>query len=265
MTKAQERAAARRRYERQQAALAQRRLDAARNKKVVVVVVAVLAVVALFVGLSGVIGKKPANQATPAAGTSPTTTVAGCAQPPSPLGTNAEGLKLPNKATAAGKTFTAVIGTNCGNLTVQLDGTKAPQAVASFLYLADQNYWVRSPCHRLTTEGIFVLQCGDPTGTGTGDPGYGFGVENAPKDSRYPRGTLAMARTADKVTGNGGQFFILYKDSTIQGGYTIFGKVTGGMDIVDKIAKAGVAGGGTDGTPAAPISMLTVSVTEKKG
>ena len=264
MTKAQERAAARRRYEKRLSVQAQRQADAARNKRVVVVVVAVLAIVAVFVGLSGVLGKK-SNPTTPAEGTSPTTTVAGCAQPPAPLGTSAQGLKLPDKKTAAGKTFTAVIGTNCGDITLELDGTKAPQAVASFAYLADQNYWVKAPCHRLTTEGIFVLQCGDPTGTGTGDPGYGFGVENAPKDSVYPRGTLAMARTSDAAKGNGGQFFILYKDSKIDGGYTIFGKVTGGMDIVDKIAKAGVSGGGTDGTPAAPISMLTVSVTEKKG
>ncbi len=264
MTKALERAAARRRYERQQKALAQRRIAAARNKRVVVVVVAVLAIVALFVGLSGFLAKSPTT-ATPAAGTTPTTTVAGCPQPPAPLGTNAVGLKLPDKKTAAGKTFTAVVGTNCGDITFQLDGTKAPQAVASFAYLADQNYWVKAPCHRLTTAGIFVLQCGDPTGTGSGDPGYGFGVENAPKNNIYPRGTLAMARTNDPVKGNGGQFFIVYKDTTLPGGYTIFGKVTGGMDIVDKIAKAGVADGGTDGTPAAPISMLTVSVTEKKG
>lgn len=264
MTRAQERAAARRRYEKRLSAQAKRESDAARNKRVVIVVVATLAVVALFVGLSGVLGKKPANQATRAASTSPTTTVAGCAQPPQPLGTNAEGLKLPDKKSAVGKTFTAVIGTNCGDITLELDGSKAPQAVASFVYLADQNYFIKAPCQRLTTAGIFVLQCGDPTGTGTGTPGYGFGVENAPKDDVYPRGTLAMARTTDPVKGNGAQFFIVYKDSTLTGGYTIFGKVTGGMDIVDKIAKAGVADGSTDGTPAAPISMLTVSVTEKK-
>ena len=114
-----------------------------------------------------------------------------------------------------------------------------------------------------------MLQCGDPTGTGQGNPGYGFAVENAPKDGKYPRGTLAMARTSDPKKGNGGQFFLVYGDSTLPDpdGYTVFGTVTSGLDIVDKIAAAGVAPGGasaTDGFPAAPISILRVAVTEKK-
>ena len=83
--------------------------------------------------------------------------------------------------------------------------------MASFVALAKSGYWADSPCHRLTTSGIYVLQCGDPTGTGTG-PGYAFGVENAPKDGAYPAGTLAMARTSDP-NSNGGQFFIVYKDT----------------------------------------------------
>jgi peptidyl-prolyl cis-trans isomerase B (cyclophilin B) len=173
---------------------------------------------------------------------------------------------MPDKATAAGKTFIAVVSTNCGDITLKLDGTKAPQTVASFVALARSGYFSASPCHRVTTEGIFVLQCGDPLGgTGTG-PGYSYGIENAPADGTYPKGTLAMARTNDP-NSNADQFFIVYKDTKLPtegGGYSIFGTVTGGMDIVEKIAAAGVSGGATDGAPAAPISILKVAVTEEK-
>ena len=89
--------------------------------------------------------------------------------------------------------LTVRLDTTCGPITLALDGA-APQTVTSFAFLAEQGYWTDSPCHRLTTEGIYVLQCGDPTGTGRGGPGYTFGIENAPSDGIYPRGTLALAR-----------------------------------------------------------------------
>jgi peptidyl-prolyl cis-trans isomerase B (cyclophilin B) len=268
VTREQERARARRRYERQMAAAAAREAERERNKRVVVVVALVLVLVAGFVGLTNALGKNDStSKATgaPSSATAPVS-VAGCAPPPTGIGTSAQ-LKLPDKKAVEGKTYTAVITTNCGDITVELDGSKAPQAVASFKSLAEKQYWLNSACHRLTTQGIFVLQCGDPTGTGSGSPGYGFAVENAPANGSYPAGALAMARTNDPKTGNGGQFFIVYKDSSLPtdtGGYTIFGKVTGGMDIVKKIADAGVRGGATDGAPAAPISILRVAVTEKK-
>lgn len=271
MTREQERARARRRYERQQAAAAARKAERERNKRVAVVLVLMLALVAGFVGLTtylsrtsptaSAVGETPSSSAS-----SSPVSVAGCTPPPEGIGTSAE-LKLPDKKPVEGKTYTAVITTNCGVITVELDGTHAPQAVASFKGLAASPYWLNSACHRLTTQAIYVLQCGDPTGTGEGGPGYGFGVENAPKDGSYPAGSLAMARTSDPVKGNGGQFFIVYRDTTLPtngGGYTIFGKVTQGLDIVKKIAAAGVQGGATDGHPAAPISILRVAVTEKK-
>ncbi|HLS44279.1 MAG TPA: peptidylprolyl isomerase [Ornithinicoccus sp.] len=162
--------------------------------------------------------------------------------------------------------WSAEILTNCGVLEVELYADKAPVTVSSFLHLATEDYWVDSPCHRLTTQGIFVLQCGDPTGTGRGAPGYTFGIENAPPDGQYPPGTLAMARSQDP-NSNGGQFFIVYQDTELPtdgGGYSIFGKVTRGMDIVDRVATQGVDGGGADGPPAAPISILSVEVTQEK-
>ncbi|GAA4409529.1 hypothetical protein GCM10023168_28350 [Fodinibacter luteus] len=262
MTKEQERARARRRYERQQATLARREADRARRMRVAAIVGTVVVVLGGLALLGTVFAsEEPATE--------PTTTIAGCDQPPAALGTAAQ-LELPDAATAEGKTFVGTIATNCGDIEVTLDGTKAPQAVASFVELARQNYWVNAPCHRLTTaDSLKVLQCGDPTGTGQGTPGYGFAVENAPADGAYPRGTLAMARTADPEQGNGGQFFIVHGDSSLPDpdGYTVFGEVTAGLDIVDKIAAAGVAPGGSspdDGFPAAPISILSVAVTEKK-
>lgn len=271
MTKAQERAAARRRWEKQQAAQAARTADRARSKRVAVVVVTVLALVAAFVLLTTQLGASPSTPAASGTATTATRNAAGCPMPPDKYGTGAQ-LSLPDKKPYAGTTWVATVTTNCGDITLTLDGTKAPQAVASFVQLAQKGYWINSPCHRLTTAGIYVLQCGDPTGSGTGDPGYGFGVENAPKNDVYPRGTLAMARTQDPVKGNGGQFFLVYKDSEIpdpvnKAGYTVFGTITGGMDIVDKIAAAGVgaaASSSSDGVPAAPISILRVAVTEKK-
>ncbi len=263
MTKEQERARARRRYERQQATRAQREVDHGRRMRLVAIITTVL----LVVGVAGVVGSILANS--PDDDAAPATTAAGCEQPPTALGTGAQ-LQLPDKTTAQGKTYVATITTNCGDIELTLDGAKAPQAVASFVELARQSYWLNAPCHRLTTDGALkVLQCGDPTGTGQGAPGYGFGVENAPADGAYPRGTLAMARTTDPDKGNGGQFFLVYGDSSLPdaNGYSVFGTVTSGLDIVDKIAAAGVAPGGTsptDGFPAAPISILAVAVTEKK-
>jgi peptidyl-prolyl cis-trans isomerase B (cyclophilin B) len=173
--------------------------------------------------------------------------------------------EVPDQTLAEGSVWTATVTTNCGDIVMELDGTKAPQTVASFLHLAREGYWDSSPCHRLVPSGIFVLQCGDPTGTGSGNPGYGFGVENAPEDASYPRGTLAMARTTDPET-NGGQFFIVYDDSQIPDnggtGYTIFGKVTEGMDIVDRIAESGVGGTLGPEAPVQPISIVDIEVAK---
>ena len=119
------------------------------------------------------------------------------------------------------------------DLGIQLDGKSAPQAVANFITLAKQGFYNGLNCHRLTTEGIFVLQCGDPNGDGTGGPGYNWGpIENAPADNIYKTGVLAMARVGNDAGSMGSQFFIVYADSPIPadsvGGYTVFGKITKG-------------------------------------
>jgi peptidyl-prolyl cis-trans isomerase B (cyclophilin B) len=188
-----------------------------------------------------------------------------CVEPPPMPSAPQQFDEVPDQTLAEGSVWTATVTTNCGDIVMELDGTKAPQTVASFLHLAREGYWDSSPCHRLVPSGIFVLQCGDPTGTGSGNPGYGFGVENAPEDASYPRGTLAMARTTDPET-NGGQFFIVYDDSQIPDnggtGYTIFGKVTEGMDIVDRIAESGVGGTLGPEAPVQPISIVDIEVAK---
>lgn len=192
---------------------------------------------------------------------------AACQDPPEAPTSAKQFAKAPSPASSKGKTFTATIRTTCGNIVLELDGAKAPQTVASFRHLAKENYWKDSPCHRLTAGGsLSVLQCGDPTGQGTGDPGYGYGIENAPKDGSYPKGSVAMARTQDP-NSNGGQFFLVYADSSIpteSGGYSIFAKVVSGSDVLRKVTSAGVEGGQSDGAPEQPISILSVTVTEKK-
>ena len=258
-----ERERAKRRYEKQQAARQRHEAEARRNRQVVAIVLAVLLVVGGFVGISLAMRGTSATPTATRGTTAPL--VQGCSTPPAVPG--ARTATLPPKATAAGKTYVATVTTSCGDITMELDGARAPQTVASFLGLARAGYWDDSPCHRLVTSGIYVLQCGDPTGTGSGGPGYGFGVENAPKDGQFPAGTLAMARTSDP-SSNGGQFFIVYKQTTLQDptGYSIFGRVTGGMDIVGKIAAAGAkpADQNRNTAPNQPISILKVAVTEKK-
>jgi peptidyl-prolyl cis-trans isomerase B (cyclophilin B) len=287
VTKQQERARARRRYEEHQKTLKPPVSDSTRDKQVFGVILAVILVIAAVIAVPKLISNSNSGQPAAASATTPATTAttgtsgatnaaglkegqklaAGCTTPPALQAQPKQFKTVPDKATAAGKTFVATVKTTCGDITFELDGTKAPQTVASFLNLAKSGYWAPSPCHRVTTEGIYVLQCGDPTGSGSGGPGYTFGIENAPKDGKYPTGSLAMARTSDP-NSNGGQFFITYKETQLPtdgGGYTIFGKVTKGLDIVEKIAaNKALPPSPQDGTPVSPISILSVSVTEKK-
>src|SRR5690606_22140275 len=133
--------------------------------------------------------------------------------------------ELPDPALAEGRTWQVGLTTTAGGLSLELDGAAAPQAVASFVTLAEDGFFDGTTCHRLVTSGIFVLQCGDPTGTGTGGPGYAYGpIENAPADDVYPAGTVAMARMENDGSSMGSQFFLVYEDSTIPsdaaGGYT---------------------------------------------
>lgn len=156
--------------------------------------------------------------------------------------------------------YTMTLKTNCGTVAFKLDAAKAPTTVNSFAFLSSKGYFDHSPCHRLTTQGIYVLQCGDPTGTGTGGPGYEFSDENL-AGATYPKGTLAMANAGPDT--NGSQFFIVWNDTLLPPNYTPFGTVTDGMDVVRRIADAGVKGGATDGAPKAGVVVDTMTVAKQ--
>ena len=272
-----ERQLAREHYERQQARRAERAAKRRRRNQVLAVAAALLVIVGGIIVLQKALGgddtvtaadNSPSTSSTPTSSTTPTPSPssppgAGCTYTKS--GQAAKDVGLPTydatKAASYLKPFTATIKTNQGDIVVQLAADKAPCTANSFKHLAESKYYDGSPCHRLTTDNIYVLQCGDPTGSGSGGPGYQFGVENAPADGNYPAGTLAMARTSDPGS-NGSQFFVVYKDTKLPdaNGYTIFGHVTKGLDVVQKVADAGVEGGGGDGAPVQKVTVQTVTI-----
>ncbi len=159
--------------------------------------------------------------------------------------------------------YQATIRTNRGDVVIDLLNSKATCTVNSFAYLAGKNYFSNTSCHRLTTSSPpYVLQCGDPTGTGTGGPGYEFASENL-AGARYPAGTLAMANTG-QPDSNGSQFFIVYKKSTLAPDYTPFGTVVKGLGIIQNVAKAGIVNASApgDGHPKENVVIESVTITK---
>jgi len=203
--------------------------------------------------------------ATPSASPSPSPTPTGpvtsCAYIPSPPAARKVG--TPPAKPDLKASYQATMKTNRGSIVINLLNSKAPCTVNSFVYLASKNYFNNTPCPRLVTTGIYVLQCGDPTGTGRGGPGYRFADENL-AGATYPAATLAMANTGAPET-NGSQFFLVYKNTPLPPNYTPFGTIASGLGVLQSIAKAGVvpplnpAGGGH------PKEKVTIeSVTIKK-
>ena len=195
---------------------------------------------------------------------------ANCAYP-----STTEPASKPNKAPRSGRVPTdpaqvsASMSTNRGDIGIQLDNGKAPCTVNSFASLAQQGYFDGTTCHRLTTAPqLGVLQCGDPSGTGEGGPGYRFANEYPTNQYRlsdpalktpvmYPRGTLAMANKGSGT--NGSQFFLVYADSMLPPTYTAFGTIDAtGLATLDKVAAAGVDGAGDDGKPALGVTIDSV-------
>ncbi|WP_158864474.1 peptidylprolyl isomerase [Leifsonia sp. AG29] len=214
-----------------------------------VVIVALAVATQLLYFSAGPGAAKASSSASPSATPSSSPT-------PSPAATGANSGNVPSKTIAGDRTWSGTLTINGIPLAVSLDGKAAPQAVSSTIALTQKKFYDGLSCHRLTTDGIWVLQCGDPEGDGSGGPGYSYGpVENAPANGTYPAGTLAMARQPNNGYSQGSQFFIVYKDSPIPsdpaGGYTVIGRVTSGLDkLVSTVADKGVQGGGTDGKPA---------------
>lgn len=287
----QRRATAKRKLERQ----LERRAKRARQRRIlgiaggsVVALVAIAAIVIVMITSKDDNTSNTASETTTSSAPG-TTTPAGIEgtpplppfQPSANLGVNCQYPSSPDKAgkpvkpPRTGKVPTepaqisVSMATTQGNVGLMLANNESPCTVNSFVSLAQQGYFKDTKCHRLTTSPMLgVLQCGDPKGDGTGGPGYQFANEyptdqyppNDPKLRQpviYPRGTLAMANAGPDT--NSSQFFLVYRDSQLPPEYTVFGTIQDdGLATLDKIADAGVAGGGEDGKPALDVTITSV-------
>ena len=194
---------------------------------------------------------------TPSAGAAPAG-YANCTYTPG--GKSAKQVDLPNAQEPTAGDATAEIDLGQGAVTINLDRATSPCTVGSFVHLAEAGYFDNTPCHRLTASPtLSVLQCGDPSGTGSGGPGYTYADETTP-DMTYPAGTVAMANAGPNT--NGSQFFLVYEDSTLPPDYTVFGTITGGLDVIQGIAAKGITGSGNATKPVEPVTISTVTVSD---
>ena len=271
--KDRQRKLARERHERRMAREAERRLRARQVTKwasvaaVVVVVVGLVTLTALHLSngtaapaASPSASASASSAASPSPSSSPTPSANGtltCTYTPS--GTAARNVGLPPAKTSIKGSYQATITTNRGTIVIDLLNSKAPCTVHSFAYLASKGYFAKTSCQRLTTSGIYVLQCGDPTGTGSGGPGYEFADENL-AGAKYTAGTVAMANAGPNT--NGSQFFMVYQNSTLGPSYTPFGTIVSGLNVIQAIAKAGSdnSNGPGDGHPKEKVTIESVTI-----
>jgi peptidyl-prolyl cis-trans isomerase B (cyclophilin B) len=238
-----------------------------------VAITAVIVVAGLSVGGVLLAGQSSGTTTTPKATPTPTPTPT-----PSPTvaepathcvytasGTAARKVSLPSATPNYKATYTATISTNRGPIVIDLLNSKATCTVNSFVHLAAAGFFSKTPCFRLSTsDGVYILQCGDPTGKGSGGPGYGFGNENL-TGATYPAGTLAMANVSGVANSNGSQFFLVYKDSSLPPDYTPFGKIVSGLNILQTVANGGYgkplsSGGG--GAPKEKVEIESVTIKQ---
>ncbi|GLZ58879.1 MULTISPECIES: peptidylprolyl isomerase [Micromonospora] len=246
-TRERQRAAARARLEKEMAERAAKARKRRQTTAIVSAGAALVLVVAGTVWLAVSLGgdDNKSDTATPAAG------AAECAFNAVPTEQRPPQIKdvgLPSNEQSAKGVQTMTIDTNLGPITAKVDRSLVPCTAGSFTYLAEKNFFDNTKCHRLVTEGIKVLQCGDPSATGNGwrdtdgqgGPSYRMAEENLPTDKRppYPEGVIAMANSGQPGS-TGSQFFIVYGDSPLDPAYTVLGTITGGLDLVKDVAKAG--------------------------
>ncbi|HEU5354439.1 MAG TPA: peptidylprolyl isomerase [Actinocrinis sp.] len=276
-TKDRQRALERARYERVQAKIAKQQAAAKRNRRIAIVTAIAIVVVgggatAAVLLTSSNTPTKPVAQSSASTSTPPSAAASSTAEKTgyTKSGTAAKDVGVPVFSAAdAAKPYTATIHTNRGDIVFTALTTKAPYTTFSFQYLAGKNYFSGTSCHRLTTSGIYVLQCGDPTATGSGGPGYQFQDENlnyfgaagASGQVTYKAGTVAMANSGPGT--NGSQFFLVYKDSPLAPSYTPFGTITKGLDILQSVAAQGSdnANSSGDGKPKQPVTISSVSIS----
>lgn len=167
-----------------------------------------------------------------------------------------ETMKQPKMTIDKNKKYIAIMNTTEGEITIELNAKQTPVTVNNFVYLAKKKFYDNVIFHRVIKG--FMIQGGDPTGTGSGGPGYRFADEKF--DGEYTRGTVAMANAGPNT--NGSQFFIMHKDNPLPKAYVIFGKVVKGMETVDAIADAPMQPGGEGSSPVNPTKILSVTIQE---
>ncbi|WP_242911252.1 peptidylprolyl isomerase [Actinomadura terrae] len=254
---------ARQRYERQEQ---RRQAEAARARRFKIIGSVAGVVVLAGGGTAAAVVMKDDDKPK----TDPKPVASGCAYKPVDAAQAGDSKKVgtpPGKPAYAGM-VQATVKTSEGDVVMSLDASKAPCTVNSFAFLAQKNYFDSTPCHRLTGGGsLSVLQCGDPKGTGRGGPGYQYANENT-TGAKYLKGTLAMANSGPDT--NGSQFFMVYADSQLPPDYTVFGKITKGVDVLEKVGKAGVEDNkqekgqpGFDGAPKKKVTIQDVTIVGK--
>jgi peptidyl-prolyl cis-trans isomerase B (cyclophilin B) len=283
-----ERKRARERYERQRQERLQRRHKVRQRTGIGLAVLLVAGLVAgLTFAFAGGSGKaaagKPTATASASATASPSSSpsASAVAEPAhhctyTKSGTAAKTVSLPASSPDYTASYTATINTNLGKININLLNSKATCTVNSFVHLASADFWNASQCHRVvSTGGLYVLQCGDPYAKasakltcaqtagapGSGGPGYVFTSENL-TGAKYTTGTVAMANTGTSDS-NGSQFFFVYKNSSLPAQYTPFGTITSGLDILQKVAKAGTTcnySGAGDGAPKEKVVIDSVTI-----
>jgi len=221
-----------------------------KNKATILFIFLLLVIFVLLLDNKSSVNKDP--QITPTSTPTNTPTM----NTPTPTNKN---LSQPNMEIDPQKTYIATLKTDKGDIIITLDPQNTPITVNNFVYLAKNNFYNNTIFHR-TIDG-FMIQGGDPTGTGTGGPGYKF--EDEPFTGEYLRGTVAMANSGPNT--NGSQFFIMHQDQDLPKNYIIFGQVTQGLEIVDTIATSPTKPNsmGENSTPVNPISITKVLIEEK--
>ncbi len=259
---------AREKFDRQQQRRVQQGRARKRNTWIAVLVVVVLAGGGAAWASTGFGGD---GKTEPAAAKSPATSKAPdpCGKPAAGKAGTKQWKTEPKMAIDKSADYTMDLRTTCGDISIKLEAGKAPHTVNSFKFLVDQGFLDHTKCHRLTNQGIYVLQCGDPKGNGQGGPGYtipdenlsGLGKKDAQGTVVYPPGTVAMANTGAPHSG-GSQFFLVYKDSPLPPSYTPFGTISpAGMKVLDKIAAAGAAPADATGNTAPNATVVIDKAT----
>ena len=277
-SKERQRQRARERHERQREERRQRQQQLRKRLTIGAVIVLVLGLAAglalVFVGGSTPAAKSKPKATASASASSSASAVAEPAHHCTYTTTGSDKPSMPTTSPDYNASYTATINTNLGKIGITLLNSKATCTVNSFAHLAATNFFNNTQCWRVdNSNGLYMLQCGDPTATanaklscssstlGAGGPGYQFADENL-KGATYPAGTVAMANGGANT--NGSQFFLVFKNTSLPASYPPFGKITSGLDILQKVAKAGTSCSISAGGGVPKEKVIINSVTVKK-